>query len=155
DARYGSTAMRAVLAQTLSEFRRSDTALDTIDISGLRSEPDASWPAKPGAGTESLFAMASETGGAVVRNADRLGRDLEGLVERTSLVYLLVYRPQRLQAPGAFHNLQVRVKRPGVRVQARSGYSEPRPFPTLSAVERVLEAGDLITGGPREKSFSA
>ncbi|HEX7251395.1 MAG TPA: hypothetical protein VF376_00850, partial [Thermoanaerobaculia bacterium] len=155
DARYGSTAMRAVLAQTLSEFRRSDTALDTIDISGLRSEPDASWPAKPGSGTESLFAMASETGGDFVRNANRLGRELESLVERTSLVYLLVYKPEALKSPGTFHNLQIRVKRPGVRIQARSGYSEPKPFPTLSPVERVLEAGDLLTGGPREKSFSA
>ena len=155
DARYGSTAMRAVLAQTLSEFRRSDTALDTIDITGLRSEPDGSWPSKPGSGTESLFAMASETGGDFVRNANRLGRELEALVERTSLVYLLVYKPESLKTPGAFHNLQIRVKRPGVRVQARSGYSEPRPFQTLSPVERVLEAGDLITGGPREKSFSA
>jgi VWFA-related protein len=155
DARYGSTAMRAVLAQTLSEFRRSDTALDTIDITGLRSEPDGSWPSKPGSGTESLFAMASETGGDFVRNANRLGRELEALVERTSLVYLLVYKPESLKTPGAFHNLQIRVKRPGVRVQARSGYSEPRPFQTLSPIERVLEAGDLITGGPREKSFSA
>jgi VWFA-related protein len=155
DARFGSTSTRAIMAQALSEFRRSDTALDTIDISGLRSEPDASWPSKPGAGTDSLFAMASETGGDFVRNANRLGGELEGLVERTRLVYLLVYKPESLTKPGTFHTLQVRVKRPGTKVQARSGYSEPRAFTALSRIERVLGAGDLITGGPRENSFSA
>jgi hypothetical protein len=99
--------------------------------------------------------MASETGGDFVRNANRLGGALQTLVDRTSLVYLLVYRPESPAQPGAFHTLQVRVKRPGVRVQARSGYAEPRPFSSLSRVERVLAAGDLITGGPKENSFSA
>jgi VWFA-related protein len=155
DARFGSSSTRTILTQALSEFRRSDTALDTIDISGLRSEPDAPWPLKAGSGSDSLFAMASETGGDFVRNANRLDGDLEKLVERTSVVYLLVYRPESAGPPGAFHKLEVRVKRPGVRVQARSGYSDPKPFAALSRVERVLAAGDLITGGPKENSFSA
>jgi VWFA-related protein len=155
DSRFGSTSTRSILTQALSEFRRSDTALDTIDIGGLRSEPDLTWPTPPGSGTDALFAMASETGGDFVRNANRLGLELESLVERTRLVYLLVYKPPTLTKPGAFHSLQVTVKRPGVKVRARSGYTEPRPFTALTRVERVLEAGDLITGGANGVSFSA
>ncbi len=93
--------------------------------------------------------MASETDGDFVRNANRLGPELKTVADRTSLVYLLVYEPKSLTKPGAFHKLKVEVKAPAARVLARSGYYEPRPYASLSPLERLLASGDLVTGGAR------
>jgi len=152
DARFGSSSMRDRLTAALSGFKRSDTVLDAIDISGLRAEGDVG-ATKPGSGTDALFTMASETDGAFVRNANQLGGELERVAERTSLVYLLVYQPKQLTKPGTFHALKVKVKTPGAKVLARSGYYEPRPYRSLSPLEQLLASGDLLTGGPRENTF--
>ncbi|HEY7574018.1 MAG TPA: VWA domain-containing protein, partial [Thermoanaerobaculia bacterium] len=149
DARFGNTATRSVLLEALALFARSDAVLDTIDISGLRAESDATG-AKAGSGTDALFAMAAATDGDLIRNANQLGGELAKLEERTALVYLLIYQPAQLSKPGAFHQLRVRTKAPGARVLARSGYYEPRPYQNLSPLEKLLTAGDLVTGGSRE-----
>lgn len=154
DARFGSTSTRSSLTTALAQFRRSDTILHTIDIGGLRSDADSSSSAKPGSGTDALFTLAAETNGEFVRNANQLGGEIEKLVERTNLVYLLVYQPKSLTRPGAFHRLDVKVNAPGAKIVARSGYFEPKPYAALSPIERVLLAGDAITGGVRGNAFS-
>lgn len=152
DTRYGNTATREQMLQALSQFNRSDAVLDAIDISGLRAEGDVSGA---GSGTDALFAMAAATDGDLVRNSNQLSGELGKLEERTALVYLLIYQPKQLSKPGAFHALKVKVKAPGARVLARSGYYEPRPYRSLSPLERVLAAGDLVTGGMRENEIQA
>ena len=154
DARFGSTATRSRMLDALSQFNRSDAVLNTIDISGLRADGDASGTTV-GSGTDALFAMAAATDGDLVRNANALGPELSKLEERTALVYLLVYQPKQLTKPGTFHALKVKVRTPGARVYARSGYYEPRPYAALSPLERVLAAGDLLTGGTRENDIAA
>ena len=148
DVRYGSSSLRDLLGASLANFNRSDAVLDAIDIGGLRADGDAAgW--KAGSGTDALSTMASETDGDFVRNANRLGPELKTVADRTSLVYLLVYEPKGLAKPGAFHKLKVEVKAPAARVLARSGYYEPRPYASLSPLERLLASGDLVTGGTR------
>jgi len=145
DARFGSTASRDLLSTALAQFSRSDSVIDAVDIGGLRADGDSA-PRNEG-GTDTLFTMAADTGGDFVRNANQLSGELEKVVDRTSLVYLLVYSPKGLSKPGAFHALKVTVKTPGVKVAARSGYYEPRPYRALSRLEQVLSAGDLLSGG--------
>jgi VWFA-related protein len=153
DARYGSTSSRSVLDHALAECRRSDTLLHTVDISGLRNDSDASGVSKPGSGTDALFTLAADTNGEFIRNANNFGGEIEKIVERTDLVYLLIYQPKSLTKPGTFHELKVKVKAPGAKVVARAGYYEPRPYAALSPMERMLDAGDALTGGPRQDSF--
>src|SRR5215471_2931203 len=153
DARYGSTSTRSVLDRALSECRRSDTILHTVDISGLRNDSDASGTSKPGSGTDALFTLAADTNGEFIRNANNFGGEIEKIVERTDLVYLLIYQPKSLTKPGTFHELKVKVKAPGAKVVARAGYYEPRPYAALSPMERMLDAGDALTGGARQDSF--
>ncbi len=158
DARFGSTATRERMLEALAQFNRSDAVLDAVDIAGLRSDADAaltSGAAKAGSGTDALFSMASATDGDFVRNANDLAGELGKIEERTSLVYLLLYQPRPGSRPGAFHALKVKVSTPGFRVLARSGYYEPRPYRNLSAFERILASGDLLTGGSREGEIPA
>ena len=152
DARFGSSSMSERLAAALSGFKRSNAVLDAIDISGLRAEGDVG-AARAGSGTDALFTMAAESDGDFVKNANQLGPELERVAERTSLVYLLVYQPRRLSKPGAFHALKVKVKAPGAKVLARSGYYEPRPYKSLSPLEQLLASGDILTGGLRVNDF--
>jgi len=153
DTRFGNTATRERMLEALSQFNRSDAVLDAIDISGLKAEGDASGTGSSGSGTDALFAMAAATDGDLVRNANQLSGELGKLQERTALVYLLVYQPRSLSKPGAFHALKVKVKGSGLKVVSRSGYYEPRPYQSLSPLERVLAAGDLVTGGERENQI--
>jgi VWFA-related protein len=154
DTRYGSTATRTRLLDALSQFNRSDAVLNAIDISGLRSDSDASG-SKAGSGTDALFAMAAATDGELIRNANQISGELGKLEQRMELVYLLVYQPKQLTKPGTFHTLKVKAKAPGAKVLARSGYYEPRPYRNLSPLERVLAAGDMVTGGARENEIPA
>ena len=147
DARFGSGSSRDRLGAALALFQRSDAVLDAVDIGGLRADGDPS-PRNEG-GSDTLFTMAADTGGDFVRNANQLGPELEKVANRSALVYLLIYSPKSSSKPGAFHKLKVDVKSPGAKVVARSGYYEPRPFPTLTRLEQVLSAGDFITGGAR------
>jgi hypothetical protein len=104
--------------------------------------------AAPGvSGTDALAALASETGGDFVRNANALGGELEKVARRTERVYLLVYQPKGLSKPGAFHKLSIEVKAPGAKAVARTGYYEPRSYASLTPLERLLASGDLLTGG--------
>ncbi len=155
DTRFGNTATRERMTEALSQFNRSDAVLDAIDVSGLRAEGDATGGVASGSGTDALFAMAAATDGDLVRNSNQLSGELGKLEERTALVYLLVYQPRQLSKPGTFHALKVKVKSPGAKVLARSGYYEPRPYRNLSPLERVLAAGDLVTGGARENEITA
>ncbi|HTO87838.1 MAG TPA: VWA domain-containing protein [Thermoanaerobaculia bacterium] len=162
EARYGSSGTRELLTGVLAQFNRSDAVLDTVDIGGLRADGDVSGgfsagssKGRSGSGTDALFAMAAATNGDLVRNANELGGELQKLQERTALVYLLIYQPKQLSKPGAFHALKVNVRSPGARVLARSGYYEPKPYQDLSPLERLLQAGDLVTGGTRTNEIQA
>jgi VWFA-related protein len=71
---------------------------------------------------ESLRTMADATDGiAVVQNSNNLSAGMQRIVEDLSSYYLLGYYSTR-ELDGKFHKLTVRVKRPGVRVRARTGY---------------------------------
>ena len=51
-----------------------------------------------------------------------------------STYYVLGYYPKDARRDGRFHKIEVRVKRPGLRVSARKGYVSPR---TVGAEERA------------------
>jgi VWFA-related protein len=147
DSRFGSSATRTQFSGALGAFRRSDTVLHSVDVTGLQSQSVDASNLKARSGRDALFMMAHETDGELVQNSNELSSELQKVADRTSLVYVLVYQPKGLQKPGAYHSLRVAVKTPGARVSARAGYYEPRPFARLSPLERLLATGDLLTGG--------
>jgi hypothetical protein len=93
-----------------------------------------------------LRAITEETGGHAIVNTNALEAGLARVAGDGRVYYLLTY-PSPAPADGRFHGIRVTVKRPGVRVRARSGYwafsaSEMRramtPKPDTDAA--VLEA---------------
>ena len=68
---------------------------------------------------------------------------LDRIVRLNSRYYVLGYYPNDARRDGRFHKIEVRAKRPGLRVTARKGYVSPRPPNTdeLRALERDRERG--------------
>jgi len=155
DRRSTNTALQRQLDDTLTLLRRSDCVVYPIDIGGLKADGDVTVGAPSGRahGEDALFAFATGTGGELLRNGNDLGDQLRRVAEKTSLTYVLTFRPTKTAGEGRFHVLKVRVKTKGAHVSARAGYYETRIFRSLSPLERALTAADVITHEKKQSDF--
>lgn len=101
---------------------------------------------------DSLRVVADETGGFAVLNQNDFTDGFERMVRENSTYYMLGYYPANERRDGRYRKLEVRVKRPGLRVRARKGYVAPRgrapetrtagdsslPAPVREAIESPL-----------------
>ncbi len=100
---------------------------------------------------ETLRTLAINTDGRAIVNRNDLTMAMKAIVRDTSAYYLLGYNSTFTATDGKFHEIKVRVKRPGVQVRARKGYwafttedakralAPPKPDPP-KAVETALAA---------------
>jgi tetratricopeptide (TPR) repeat protein len=58
----------------------------------------------------------------MIRNENNIGRALDTVAEDSGRYYVLAYQPANGNFDGKYREIQVRVKRDGVRVRARRGY---------------------------------
>jgi VWFA-related protein len=75
---------------------------------------------------DSLRTLSEETGGFAAVNLNMLGSAFARIVDLNSRYYVLGYYPPSSARDGRFHRIEVRTKRPGLRVSARRGYASPR-----------------------------
>jgi VWFA-related protein len=100
-----------------------------------------------------LGTLARETGGFLVSDTNDIARSLRPAEEDLASYYLLEYAPGNELWDGRFRRIEVKVRRPGIHVQARQGYFAVRtPLPTplldyespvLAALEMAPRANDL------------
>src|SRR5215831_18422410 len=91
---------------------------------------------------ESLQTFAGETGGFAVVNTNKIANAFDRIVDENSSYYVLAYYPPNPKRDGKYHNINVRVTRPGLNVRFRRGYANPTgkaPTPTKSEL-----APDLV-----------
>jgi len=94
-----------------------------------------------------LQILAEATNGKAFVNAWNVPQAAAGLIGDNNNYYLLGFYPSPYQADGKFHDFEVRVKRPGVRVRSRESYqSEAPPNPDKPA-RLVDNIGDGLPGG--------
>jgi VWFA-related protein len=72
---------------------------------------------------DSLRTLSEETGGFAAVNTNDLGSAFGRVVDANSRYYVLGYYPPTHPQDGRFHRIDVRVKRPGVRVSTRKAGS--------------------------------
>ena len=75
---------------------------------------------------DSLRTLAEETGGFAAVNQNTLSNAFSRIADANSRYYVLGYYPPKHERDGRFHKIEVRAKRPGLRVSARKGYASPR-----------------------------
>jgi VWFA-related protein len=79
------------------------------------------------AAQDNLRTMAAETGGFAVTGSLKAAQGaMVRIRDESSHYYILGYYPTNDKRDGKFRKIDVRVKRPGVQVQARKGYEAPR-----------------------------
>jgi VWFA-related protein len=74
----------------------------------------------------SLRELAEQTGGIASVNTNSLTNTFNQIVQANSRYYVLGYYPPEHKRDGRFHRIEVKAKRPGLRVAARRGYGSPR-----------------------------
>jgi VWFA-related protein len=89
---------------------------------------------------ESLLSLAENTGGLAVIRSNDLRGGLQRIVEDNSRYYVLGYVSNQTGGAGRFRSIDVRVKRPGLKVRARRGYVPADPK-AVAKRERDVKAG--------------
>jgi len=149
DKRYGNTSLQSAVNRMLEEFRRADCVIQAIDIGGLRAKSNAT-DAPPVSGQEGLFYLANETGGELFKDANNFREQLERVLQRSTVTYLLAFQRSDLKADGAYHRLRVKTRLPGARLSYRAGYYAPRPYGEISPLEKSLLAAEgIASAAPR------
>jgi VWFA-related protein len=162
---------RAVAAAS----REANTAVYFVDVRGLVALPAYGTAADVGpapderertavafeeATVESAGAagFAADTGGFTIRNTNDLSAGVWRIAAESRVFYLLGFYPPEGKAPREWRNLRVEVKRPGLTVRARRGYTlgsqmasapagggDPAADPVIS---RTLDSAHAATGIP-------
>jgi VWFA-related protein len=109
------------------EFDINECVGQSLDSASLRNTQDT------------LRTMAGETDGRAIIDRNDLSVGLRQMVRDASAYYLLGYSSIEAPTDGRFHQIRVRVKRPGVEVRHRKGYWALRP-----------EEAAAVLAGPRE-----
>jgi VWFA-related protein len=91
-----------------------------------------------------LFALASGTGGFVIRNSSALLGGLQG-IEKEQEYYVLSYTPSESKE-GSCHTLRVKVDRAGTTVRARSKYCTVKPLDLLAGTSAGKELESRAAG---------
>jgi VWFA-related protein len=143
DRRYANAPMQRQLTGLTEVLRRADCVVYPVDVAGLRESGDGPL-GQSGRGEDFLFALARGTGGDLIKNGNDLNEQIARIAERTSLTYVLTYRPASEPREGAYHALRVRTRVKGAHVSARAGYYERSSFGALSPLQRRLAAADIL-----------
>jgi VWFA-related protein len=173
--------VREELNDIYEEAARSGVPIYTIDPRGLAT-PETSVDGWVGGDTtltwrririqqDRLSEIAINTGGRAFINRSNVTDAVRELVAENGAYYLLGYYPDPFDPDGEFHPVEVRVKRPGLRVRARKGYvaenpadqPEPGQASINAALGRLTAGGDIalrafaaplaIAGGRTRTSF--
>ena len=144
DERYGSSSSARDVNEMVQLFRRSDVVLHAIDIKGLRGNVDLSSSSESvrGRSNESLFLLASPTGGTVFQHGNDLAANFARMLEQQEVVYVLGFNAKNRGNPGKFHSLKVKVNAPGARLSHRSGYFEPSD--RMSNLEKTISLTEIL-----------
>ena len=140
----------------VSAAARANTRIYTLDARGLTNklvsvasvaptDPLAFMYEQMDLAADSINSLAVDTGGFVVRNTNQFDRAVAQIADDAGNYYVLGYLPPS-PADGKFHRIRVKVKRPGVDLRSRRGYTAtPRARPVVTAPAAALESA-VVSG---------
>ncbi len=127
---FNNVDLMTELREVYDAANRANTAIYTLDPRGLAA---FEYDINEGVGLQrdqaqlkdtmdTLRVLADETDGRAIVNMNDLDKGLRQIVRDSSAYYLLGYYSAQAPTDGKFHEIRVRVKKPGLQVRARKGY---------------------------------
>jgi len=127
---FSNVDLQSDLREVYNAANRANTAIYALDPRGLAP---FEYDINEGVGSridrqalnatmDTLRTLADETDGRAIVNRNDLEGGLRQIVRDSSFYYLVGYNSTQAPSDGKFHEIKVRVKRPGVQVRARKGY---------------------------------
>jgi VWFA-related protein len=151
-----ASVLRQTMQEAIAAANRSDVSFYGVDARGLGAGLDeaieisavpADDPNAPNPTTgiqdevrraqDSLRVLSEQTGGFAIVNQNDLNAAFERIVRDNSSYYVLGYYSSNEKRDGKFRKIQLRVTRPGVRVQARDGYTAPKGRPAAASTSKA------------------
>jgi hypothetical protein len=93
---------------------------------------------------DTLTSLAADTGGRAFTDTNDFGEAFARVQSDMSAYYLLAYSSSNPARDGRYRRIQVRVKRDGFKVEARSGYYADRDFVHTSRGDRETQLQDQL-----------
>ena len=93
---------------------------------------------------DTLVSLAGETGGRAFTDSNDFGEAFTRVQRDMSAYYLLGYSSTNPAKDGRFRRVQVRVKREGLRVEARAGYYAARDFAHTNRGDREAQLQEQL-----------
>jgi VWFA-related protein len=126
----GQVDIQQEMRDVFNAANRNNTAIYTVDPRGLATgEFDINENVALTRSNDSLRqtqdtlrVLADETDGRAIVNRNDLAKAMKQIVTDSSAYYLLGYNSSQAPQDGKFHEIRVRVKRPGMQVRSRKGY---------------------------------
>ncbi|MEE8200439.1 MAG: VWA domain-containing protein [Candidatus Acidoferrales bacterium] len=114
-------------AEAIEAAHRADVIIYAIGIADFRFYQRVL--GRPYRGSGALEKLTRETGGRVIfpESAEKLLEAFDQIAAELRSQYSLGYSPTNRRRDGKFRKIEVRVKKKGLRVQARRGYYGPKP----------------------------
>jgi VWFA-related protein len=152
DSRDASTILSDT-RDAIAAASKANVNFYTIDPRGLHSMGDETmelggFPADPGyninpqalqeerrLAVDSLKVLAEQTGGFAAVESNDYTDAYDRIVRENSSYYVLGYYPPSNKRDGKFHKIEVKLKRPGLRVIARKGYAAPKGKGEVTTVD--------------------
>jgi VWFA-related protein len=139
--------------QIQREAARGNTAFYPWDPRGLLMYPDRSIVAH-----EWFHVLAEQTGGRAIVNTNDGLKGMRAILTDSSAYYLIGYTSTENARDGKFHEVKVKIKRPGLESRAKPGYwafdadaiarsAIPLPPPVAAEVNAALEAAEAPEQG--------
>ena len=96
------------------------------------------------ASQDTLTSLAADTGGRAFTDTNNFGDAFDRVRRDMSAYYLLGYSSSNPAKDGRFRRIQVRVKRDGMRIEARAGYFADRDFAHTSRTDRETQLQEQL-----------
>ena len=123
--------MDSDLREVYDTANRNNVAIYAVDPRGLRDlrvrhqrghRPADATRKYLNSTMDTLRMLAENTDGRAIVNRNDLAAGMKQITRDSSAYYLIGYNSTQAPTDGKFHEIKVRVKRPGVQVRARKGY---------------------------------
>jgi len=96
------------------------------------------------ASQDTLTSLASDTGGRAFLDTNDFGEAFARVQRDMSAYYLLGYASTNLAKDGRFRRIQVKVRQPGLHVEARAGYYADRDFAHTNRTDREAQLQEQL-----------